>query len=129
VSETRDFPTLDVVTVYTGTLVSDQGIDSVYKLCGFMLNDELMTHQLPAASRACEESLAVQHPWLALLDPPRGDVAALKAWCAHLVEQYDDTLPVASIDEPAWKGGNALADLFDIAGDRPVIGITPPEAS
>lgn len=124
----RDFPTLDVITVYTGVLVSDRGIGSVYELCGFMLGDEgLMTHHLPAASRTCEAPLAAQHPWLAELDPPRGDIAALKAWCAQLIDQHGETLRVASLDDPDWLGGNALTDLLDIAGNRPVIGITPPE--
>jgi hypothetical protein len=130
VSETKQFPILDVITVASGILVSDHGIGAVYELCGFMLDDTLMTHQLPAASRACEAALTEQHPWLAItLRPPQGDMPALKAWCAQIVAEHGDTLPIASIGNPDWKRGNALNDLVDIAGDRPIIAVETPDAS
>lgn len=94
---TRTFPTLDLVTVYTGILVSERHMDSVYDLCGFMLADDLMTHQLPAASRACEPALAEQHPWLVDLEPPRDDLPALKTWCADLVERVGTEMDVTPI--------------------------------
>ena len=126
-SETRLFPTLDVITVSTGILVSDGGIGAVYELAEFMLGDTLMTHQLPAASRTGEPELIRQHPWLAEVNPPRGDTPALKAWCAAVVAERGETLPVASIDSPAWVRGNALADLEDIRAGKPIIGVAVDE--
>lgn len=120
-STTRTFPTLDLVTVRTGILVSDRGMESIYDLCGHMLGESLMTHQLPAASRACESALDEQHPWLAGLDPPKGDLPALKAWCAALVEEVGAQMQVESIEDPPRKRHNALADLVQIAAGRPVV--------
>jgi hypothetical protein len=58
----KTFDTLDVVTVSTGVLVSDRGIGSVYEVLNYLLDDDLMTHQLPAASRAVEPSLPTAAP-------------------------------------------------------------------
>lgn len=64
-SETRRFHIGDVITVATGTLVSLRHIDAVYDLCGYMTGQEnLMSHQLPRASRECEPALREQHPEL-----------------------------------------------------------------
>ena len=122
-SESRTFPTLDIVTVHSGLIVSDRGIDAVYELCGYMLGDSLMTHQLPNASRACLGDLERQHPWLRELSPPKGDVAALKAWCADLVESRGAEYEVEPITEPDWVRGNALPDLEQIRNGRPVIAV------
>jgi hypothetical protein len=122
---TQGFPTLDVVTVTTGRLVSDRGIDSVYEVCGYVLGDDgLMTHQLPAASRACEPVLYAQHPWLAELEPPES-LADLKAWCATVVEERGPVMAIrpATDGERMWQVGNAMRDLLDIAAGRPVISV------
>lgn len=119
----REFPTLDVVTVVTGVMVSDRGIDAVYDVCGHVLGDTLWTHQLPAASRACEPALVAQHPWLRDLDPPSGDLDALLAWCDALVGEHGPALTVAPAEDTTWVPGNALRDLVDLAGGRPVVAV------
>lgn len=123
---TREIATLDVVTVYAGIMVSDRLIGAVYDVCGWMLDDPgIMTHQLPAAATACMPALAEQHPWLADLDPPRGDLTALRTWCADLLAQHGPTLTVRRPDSPPWVTGNALRDLADIADGKPIIVIKP----
>lgn len=120
-SEIRRFDTLDVVTVDSGVLVSDRGMDAIYDLCGWLLGDPgIMTHQLPAASRACQGPLREQFPWLAELDPPRGDIPALKAWCAALVEEHGASLDVTRPDDPQWVAGRALEDLHEMT-TKPII--------
>jgi hypothetical protein len=119
---TRSFPTLDVVSVTTGVMVSDRGMPALYEVLDYVLDDRLMTHQLPAASRAAEPGIYKQHPWLAGLDAPRGDLPALKAWCAALVEQHGWAVDLAPVGAD-WCTGNALQDLTDIRQGRPVITI------
>lgn len=125
----REFPTLGVATVATGVLLYEGGIGSVYEVCGHVLGDEgLMTHQLPAAASASTPVLYAQHPWLRDLDPPRGDLPALAAWCEQLVAEHGETLQVraADPDEVAWRQGNALRDLADIMEGRPVVVVHVP---
>lgn len=120
-STTKEFPTLDVVTVATGTLVSDRGIDSVYEVCGWMLDDKLMTHQLPNASRTLEPHILREHPWILMWDLPKGDIPALKAMCARIVEEHGDTVTLTRPESVEWVAGNALADMRQLAAGRRVI--------
>lgn len=120
-SDTKEFPTLDVVTVATGTMVSDQGIGSVYKVCGWMLDDELMTHQLPNASRTLEPHILHEHPWILLWDLPKDDLPALKAMCARIVEEHGETVTLTRPESVDWVTGNALPDLRQIVGKRRVM--------
>lgn len=120
-SDTKEFPTLDVVTVATGTMLSDRGIGAVYEVCDWMLNDQLMTHQLPKASRTLEPHIYQQHPWIADLNVPTGDLAALNALCTQITEAHGDTLTLNRADTPEWVTGNAIADMIQIADGRPVI--------
>jgi hypothetical protein len=120
-SDTREFPTLDVVTVATGVLVSDRHIASVYEVCNWMLDDSLMTHQLPNASRTLEPYILQEHPWILMWDLPKGDVPALKAMCARIVEEQGATVTLTRPENPEWVTGNAMPDLQQIAGARRVI--------
>lgn len=127
-TNTKTFPTLDLVTVTTGILVADRPntghpIDAVYEVCGWMLNDALMTHQLPNASRVCSPYIVEQHPWIGELNLPKGDLPALKGACARIVEEHGDTLTLTMPEDPAWATSAAMNDLEAIRNGRPVVGI------
>ena len=126
--ERRLFHTLDLVTVYTGVLVTTRGVKAVYELCGYILGDPgLMTHQLPAATNACKPVLREQYPWLEGLEPPVNDLPALAVWSDDLVDRVGPAQQVSPARDADWAPGNAMRDLLDIAGDRPVIGVVVAE--
>lgn len=112
-TDTRTFPTSDVLSVTTGVLLS-QSIGAVYEVCGYILDDTLMTHQLPNASRACTPHLVALHPWLADLEPPRGDIDALLLWLGEVEHEHGATLQVVPAVDPQWVRGNAIQDLVDL---------------
>lgn len=118
-NESQGFPTLDVVSSITGRLCCD--MDGIYKVLGFLLGDELMTHQLPAASRAAEAGALKQHPWLAELGAENVNRDTVHAWAANILDKYGSTVTLTPLTDADWKTGNALADLVDIAGDKPII--------
>jgi hypothetical protein len=43
----RTFDLGDVLSITTGRLVSQRGMDGIYDVLNFMTGDDLMTHQLP----------------------------------------------------------------------------------
>jgi len=125
------FHVLDVVTVATGYLVAPSHIDAVYKLCGHMLGDpHLFTHQLPAASRACEPALVEAFPWLTALDTTVDltDDAIRTAWCAQIVADRGEWVEVERIDNPPWHTGRALSDLVEMVGADRVVPVVIDEA-
>lgn len=55
--------TEELITVAVGWLFCP--IERVYEILNFLTGDNLFTHQLPRAFRACEPHLNKQYPWLA----------------------------------------------------------------
>ena len=124
--ETREIETADIVSVYTGVLVSSRLIDAIYDVCGWLLRDpDIMTHQLPAASRACIPLLDDQFPWLADLKPPR-DIEALRMWLGDVEHEHGKTLTVTRPDDVPWIPGRALEDLRDMT-TKPIVIIEVPD--
>lgn len=115
------FHVLDVVTVAKGVLVAPSHMDAVYKLCGHMLGDDnLFTHQLPAAATACQGALHEQFPWLTDLHVPESlvDATTREEWCAQIVTDRGELVDVEPIADPQWVRGRALTDLVQMMSDR-----------
>lgn len=121
-TETKEFPTLDVVSVVTGILVSD--IEALYHVSGWMLDDPgLMTHQLVAAADAVNPTIVAQHPWLAELTLPAGNIPELKRLTSEIVAEHGETLVLERPENPEWVRRNALLDMLQIADGRPVLAV------
>lgn len=90
-SETKDFHIGDILSVTTGRLVSPEHIGGVYKILNWMTSENLMTHQLPRASRECEPFLKAQHPDLSEIVVPDSinSEETLLFWLAGVTEQFD----------------------------------------
>ncbi len=132
---TRDFDLSDILSVTDGRLVSDRHIEGVYDILNYMTGDNLFTHQLPRASRACEPVLLVQHPQLAGcgegVEFDAEDIedrkAQIEAWVDDMKARYGETLPVTPLDE--WHRMNPIQELAEMT-ERPdrIIAAQVPEA-
>lgn len=116
---TKELPTAAVVSVASGRLACDIG--QIYDVLDWVLDDALMTHQLPNASRAVQPFLEVEFPWLTELDLPEGGGADFTEAVFALVDLHGATLEVPQWDAAPWVQGNAMADLEVIAAGRPII--------
>lgn len=98
---TRQFHLGDILSITTGRLVSPRHMDGVYDILNWMTGDNLMTHQLPRASRECEGPLLAQHPDLAAVEVPGSfgdDVqAGVDRWLAEQVALFGETREVAPL--------------------------------
>lgn len=126
-TETKEFPTLDVVSVATGILVGE--LYPMYDVMEWMLDDVLMTHQMGNASRTLQPYLEVQHPWLAELELPAGDIPELLRITQDIVDEHGDSLIVERPENPEWVRGNAISDMFQLVDKDKVIPVTVPEYS
>jgi hypothetical protein len=61
-AEKKKFHIGDVLSIIPGRLISPDHVGGVYNILNWMTGDNLMTHQLPRASRECEPYLREQHP-------------------------------------------------------------------
>ena len=72
----------EILTVTTGVLLCP--IDRCYAILNYMLADNLMTHQLPRASRQATPDILRQHPQLADID---ASIVTRDNWAAFLANQ------------------------------------------
>lgn len=89
--ETKAFHIGDILSVISGRLVSLDHVDGIYSLLGWMVNESLMTHQLPRVSDECEPFLRERFPDLAAIDVASATIASeaeLVTWLASLEAEH-----------------------------------------
>lgn len=128
----KSFHLGDLVSVYTGFLVSPNHIGSVYAVCDFVTGQAHMTHQLPRAAAAVKPWLGEQHPWLADvvvdLDIPEGtspDDAKqiLAAWLEKTTAQFGEFHEVVAMPFGMYVGREPIAELREMAPHAQIIGV------
>lgn len=89
--DTREFHIGDILSVTSGRLVSPDHIGGVYNLLGWMVDEDLMTHQLPRVSEECEGFLRDLFPDLAGVDASSAVItseAECATWLASLEPDF-----------------------------------------
>jgi hypothetical protein len=125
---TRDFHIGDILSITSGKLVSPRHIGGVYDILNWMTGDNLMTHQLPRASRECEVPLREQHPDLAAVEVPDSvnSEESLLFWLAEQTATYGETRPVQPLQAGDHTEIDPLAEIAMMRPDLPVIAIEFP---
>lgn len=132
---TKTFHIGDVLSITHDRLVSPEHIGGVYKILGWMTGEELMTHQLPRASRECEPFLRAQHPDLTAVEIPRFEFApdatrdeceaVVMAWLDTVVAEYGETREVEPLPPGEHTSIDPIAELKMMRPDAPVITVNP----
>lgn len=124
--ETKQFPTPVLITVTTGRLCCEIG--DLYEILIWTLDDPgIMTHQLPAASYAVMDSLYALFPWLRGIELPDGGGDDFTAAVQALCDEHGYTQDVPRTPDAQWVKGNALNDLIEIMGDKPILPVIVPD--
>lgn len=98
-SSTRNFDIGDVLSVSTGQLVSDSGMDGVYDILGFMTHDPYITTVgLAVVADACKKEILRQHPQLTGLRYTGPSTSqGVAEWVNLQAETYGRELPVSPL--------------------------------
>lgn len=113
---TKDFPTADVLSVTTGKLLSDRGMDGLIDLVAWVTHEnpppapdgKFEAVWLLAAAAKARDLLCWQHPWLLKAQPPAGvDNSGLLDWLLAVEKQRGNVLTVGRED----KLGDAMSGL------------------
>lgn len=120
---TKTFHISDILSITDGHLVSLRHVDGVYDILNWMTGESLMTHQLPRASRECEDNLKAQHPDLAAVVYPEGlkGEGPVKAWVAEQVAVFGETREVAPLPVEDHTQIDPITELHMIRPDAEVI--------
>lgn len=96
--EPRMFDLGDVLTVSSGRLLSERGMDGLYDILHFMTGAPVFTHQIPRVLPIAKIAMLEQHPQLRDLD--RETVisrANFKLWLSAQRRIFGDQLLVAPL--------------------------------
>jgi hypothetical protein len=126
----RTFDLGDVLSITTGRLVSQRGMDGIYDVLNFMTGDDLMTHQLPRAMDECAPRLLEQHPDLAeVVVPDKFDGEHhVRCWVTKQKERFGESRSLRPLPAGDHPRIHPLTELAMMAPGKPVIVVeTPPD--
>ena len=118
------FTTGEIISAATGRLCCDIG--RVYVILNFLTGDNLFTHQLPRARRACEAWVKKQCPWLDELNTEACNTENWKEWLAEAESKYGKEHDVEPLPIGEWERRNPLEELVNMVGKEKVIVIETP---
>ncbi len=123
--DTKIFSLGAVLSVTTGLMLCDMG--ELYDILNHLLTDDLMTHQLPRALRACAPGLARQHPQLVGVGPSEQDrsfwaeihdpevrMALIKEWVAMREDRHGKYIPVRPLSGIDYERKDPITELLDM---------------
>jgi hypothetical protein len=124
-SKTKQFHIGDILSVTDGKLVSPRHVHGIYDLLGWMTGEDLMTHQLPRASRECEDQLRADFPDLAEIEVPdtiNSEMACL-TFLASLETKYGTHRDVRKLEPEQHTQIDPISEIKMIRPDLPIMGI------
>ena len=117
----KQFHLGDILSIMTGRLVSPRHIEGVYDILGYMLDDQLYTHQLPRASRECQPYLLEQHPQLALVTGEEVTMENWQSWLEARVREYGEYLEVFPVRPEDVVHKDPLEELAEMVPPEKII--------
>lgn len=89
-TNTKQFHIGDIISVTSGRLVSPDHIGGVDNILGWMVDEDLMTHQLPRVSDECAPTLRALFPDLSSIEVPDSinSEETLQSWLASITPVY-----------------------------------------
>lgn len=124
-SETKAFPTVDVLGCVTGRLLSDIG--GIYQVLNWMTDSSLYTHQLP---RVCREAVPVVlaiHPHLseAIVEAEHVTAENFQTWRDLWLDRYGPEIAVPRMTEDQHERIDALSELAEKFNPQKIIVVRP----
>jgi hypothetical protein len=117
----RKFHIGDVLTVVSGLLLSQRGMEGVYDILGYMTGEELYTHQLPRAASQAKPFVLSQYPQLSELEVPSLASLEVPGWVQKQAAAFGEWLPLSSIPEQERQSQQPLQELMRMVGPEKVI--------
>lgn len=122
----KHFPTLAVLSVTTGRLLTKpkqesegNGIGQLYKLLGWMTDDEPFTHQLPRFARECKPWILRWHPNLADVEQEiceRCDEGFVEQVQADMIARLGETIELWKMPKGGHEEINPIEELLSMRG-------------
>jgi len=125
-SKPKAFHIGDVLSAYSGFLVSPRHMAGVYDTLNYLTGDNLYTHQLGRAMEECHGWLERLHPVLKEIDCSGLNPETLPAWLAGVVIKYGETLELRPLPPDGHEFREPREELESMVGKDRVIAVKLP---
>jgi hypothetical protein len=124
--ETRDFPTLDVLTTITGHMVVND-IGAVYAVLNWATGESVYTHQLPRIGRELRPVVVALHPELAAAVSESDQVNPdnWRAFADLWLDRYGPTISVPKLTAEQHERIDPLSELAEKVRPDKIIVVKP----
>jgi len=125
-SETKDFPTADVLSTITGRLMSED-IGGVYRVLEWMCGHAVWTHQLPRIGREARPVLVNRQPALqkAIDEAEAVTPENWREWLARWEQRYGQTIAVPKFHADDHDPIDPLSELAEKVGPDKIVVVKP----
>ncbi|MER9814246.1 hypothetical protein [Mesorhizobium sp. M0129] len=122
---TKAFPTCDVLSTITGTLMSEIG--GVYEVLNFMTGESVFTHQIPRISREATPVVLKLHPELEATISEADQVTPenYMTWLATWEERYGKTITVPQMTIGEHERIDPLSELAEKVSPDKIVVVSP----
>lgn len=121
--ELRAFHISDVLSAYSGFLVSTRYMEGIYEVLNFLTGDNLFTHQLPRAMDECKGWLEREHPLLKEIDCSGLNPETLPAWIERIVAKYGETLHLRPLPPDGHEFRHPVEELESMGENDKILQI------
>lgn len=114
-TETKNFPTEDVLSAVTGYLATERGIGAIYEVLGWMTDGPVWTHQLPRIGREAAPAVLKLHPALESAYAEAGNINGenWREYVAGWRERYGPTIAVPRMTADEHESIDPLSELAE----------------
>ncbi len=124
----KKFHLSDILTITTGRLLSNRGMDGVSDILNFLTTDDIFTHQIPRAMKICHPFVLQQLPQLNRVGDGPTSNEELDVWLNEQYSTFGEELELEPIPPMAWLSRDPVQELEEIVGkDKVIVVKLPPK--
>lgn len=114
-TETKAFPTADVLSLITGRLLSDEGIGAMQTILSWMTGEDVYTHQIPRIADEAKAVLIGLQPNLLQASEEAGDITGgnWRDWLARWEARYGKAIIVPKFNADQHERIDPLSELAE----------------
>lgn len=127
-TQTKEFPTRDVLSTITGVLICDIG--GVYEVLNWMTGESVYTHQIPRISREAQPVILALRPELkpTIAEAEQVTPDNYLEWRATWEERYGQTIAVPKLTIAEHERIDPVSELADMVPPEKLLVINVDDA-
>ncbi len=109
----KNFSIGTILSVTTGSMVSEDGMNGVYEILNFMTGDNLFTHQLSRAANECKPYIFKQHPQLKNVSAFGVTANNFEKWLSSIQAEFGKELSISPLPDTVHEFIDPISEVAE----------------